>query len=1649
MRCYILFALFILSPYYAFSNDGDLFSAKTAEGIDMIFKVISETDKTCQVGSGNSYEPAISTRYSGSVTVPSTANGYTVVGIGNYSLCYSSSNLSSINLPNSITYIGNSAFNGCSSLTSINLPNSVTEIGERAFYGCTGMKSLELPSNLTSIGKYAFYSCRSLASIIIPNFVTEIGERTFADCISLASIKLSNSLKKIQDGAFSECVKLEEIEIPNSVTSIGSGALASCTSLSRVVIPNSVSSLGKYGVFNGCSSLKEVILSNRIKTIPELTFSGCSSLEIITLPNSVTTFGNRAFAFCTNLASVSMPNSLISIGEKVFQECSSLTSITIPKTVTSIGKHAFLGCTNLNVVKSEIQMPSQCTMGAYVFESIGNNRVLYVPHGTKDLYLAIPEWKYYFGSNIIEESTSYNLTIVSIGNGSASYNGSTIRSTTSSFMVNEGSSVTITFASDNGYRIKSVKVNSSDVTSSVSNNQYTISSINKNTNVEVEFEAIPPTTYTLSIKATGNGSASYNGNTIRSKTSTFTVNEGTSATITFVPDNGYRIKSLKVNNSDVTLSLSSNKYTISSINKNTTVEVEFEAIPATTYTLSIKATGSGSVSYNGTTIRSKTSTFTVNEGTSATITFAPDNGYRIKSVKVNSSDVTANISNNKYTISNINKNTTVEVEFEAIPPTTYTLSIKATGNGSASYSGTTIRGKTSTFTVNEGSNAAITFAPDNGYRIKSVKVNNADVTSSLSNNSYTINNISKNTNVEVEFEAIPATTYTLSITASGNGFASYDGTTIRSKTSTFTVNEGANASIIFTPDNGYRIKSVKENNTIVTSYVSGNTYTISSISRNTTVEVEFEAVPPTIYTLSIKATGNGSASYDGTIIRSKTSTFTVNEGTNVTISFAPDNGYRIKSVKVNNADVTSSVSNNSYTISDISRDTNVEVEFEAVPATTYTLSITASGNGSASYNGTSIRSKTSTFTVNEGTNVSITFTPDNGYRIKSVKENNTIVTSYVSNNTYKINSISRNTTVEVEFEAIPQTTYTLTIAVSGGGSVYYEGETINNSTNYYTVNDGTYATIYFTPDDGYRLKSVKENYYDVTSQIGSNSYTTYISGNTSIEVEFEEISVSTYSLSVKASGSGSVSYNGSTVRNRTTSFTVEEGTNATITFTPDNGYRLKSVVVNNYNVTSSVSNNSYTISYINRDTNVEVEFEAIPATTYTLSVKAVGSGSASYNGTIVRDKTSTFSVNEGTNATITFTPDNGYRIKSLVVNNADVTSYISNNTYSINSIAKNTTLVVEFEAEPSAFAVNGVNYTIRSNSEKTVAVSRGNYGAVLDVPAKVTYQNAEWKVTSIESNALSSSPDLCAIIWNPEVAFTENVRNPNLLLYVKSEDYAPTAIKNVVVNGSASSITLTDAASGNNFYCPEEFTVKSVSYTHHYTMDTGLGESKGWETIALPFDVQKISHQSKGEIVPFANWKSGDSKKPFWLMELGNSGWSDASSIKAYTPYIISMPNHEKYKADYKLNGNVTFSAANVKIGKTQNYSTSSYGGKTFVPNYSLQTDRNCLALNVNNDYITYQGSDWGSKFSSGRDVHPFEAYMTTASGARSIAIADDMMTTGIHDIMEMIDEEKVVRVYNLKGQLIKIEDGKTLEQVKKTLPAGVYIINGQKLVIK
>lgn len=398
--------------------------------------------------------------------------------------------------------------------------------------------------------------------------------------------------------------------------------------------------------------------------------------------------------------------------------------------------------------------------------------------------------------------------------------------------------------------------------------------------------------------------------------------------------------------------------------------------------------------------------------------------------------------------------------------------------------------------------------------------------------------------------------------------------------------------------------------------------------------------------------------------------------------------------------------------------------------------------------------------------------------------------------------------------------------------------------------------------------------------------------------------------------------------------------------------------------------------------------------------------------------------------------------------------------YSI-SYVKGTLTVTE--SKPISFTRNGITYSGAKSTLTAIVLSVDNNLMNVEIPSSVIYDGITYQVTSIASGALSnhtfnyvSLPStitsvetgifnnsiMSALIWNADASLSSSVfsnmampTTSNFLLYVNSESYAPLNVSNVIVGSTSNSITLVDARSANNFYCPQEFTAQSISYSHNYNMTSGLNESRGWETIALPFDVQKVTHSSKGEILPFAKWKSGYLQKPFWLMELTGSGWTTAESIKANTPYIISMPNNQEYKAGFQLNGCVTFSAENVKVHKTDNLHPAVFESKTFVPNFALK-ESEVYVLNVVNDLEQNRGdATEGSTFIWNlRPVHPFEAYMTTTQATRSIPI-DDAMPTGIDCLVLTNDGPE--EWYDLHGRRVK--------QPAK----GVYIRNSKKLIIR
>ena len=182
-------------------------------------------------------------RFCSSLTSMTIGNSVTSIGHLAFHGCTS---LTSVTIPDSVTSIGDGAFSGCSHLTAISvhpdnpafcdiggilfsknrttlfqypagksgdysIPNSVTSIGDGAFEGCDSLTSVTIGNSVTSIGSYAFWDCYSLTSVTIPNSVTSIGGWAFEDCRSLTSVTIPNSVTNIGECAFSDCDSLTDV----------------------------------------------------------------------------------------------------------------------------------------------------------------------------------------------------------------------------------------------------------------------------------------------------------------------------------------------------------------------------------------------------------------------------------------------------------------------------------------------------------------------------------------------------------------------------------------------------------------------------------------------------------------------------------------------------------------------------------------------------------------------------------------------------------------------------------------------------------------------------------------------------------------------------------------------------------------------------------------------------------------------------------------------------------------------------------------------------------------------------------------------------------------------------------------------------------------------------------------------------------------------------------------------------------------------------------------------------------------------------------------------------------------------------------------------------------------------------------------------
>ena len=330
--------------------------------------------------------------YSGDIVVPPTVvynDGiYTVTSIG-YQAFKDCTDLTSVRLPENISYIMNEAFMNCTSLTSITIPSSVVTMYQNIFKGCSSLETVNClwtTARSTNVNNFDA-STYSLATLNVP-----LGSKSSYQGTTPWSnfSKIKETSKFMVDGIYYNVTGANTVEvtyrdqnynyysgnitIPSTVTyagktytvtAVGRMAFRQSPSLNAVTIPSTVT-LIDYAAFNQCTALTSIVIPNSVTTLGEFCFMSCGNLANVTLSNQLTSIPRQCFTYCTALTSITIPGSAKEISYFSFYGCESLQSVTIQEGVEAIRNNAFENCSALE----SIMIPASVTASFFfIFRS--------------------------------------------------------------------------------------------------------------------------------------------------------------------------------------------------------------------------------------------------------------------------------------------------------------------------------------------------------------------------------------------------------------------------------------------------------------------------------------------------------------------------------------------------------------------------------------------------------------------------------------------------------------------------------------------------------------------------------------------------------------------------------------------------------------------------------------------------------------------------------------------------------------------------------------------------------------------------------------------------------------------------------------------------------------------------------------------------------------------------------------------------------------------------------------------------------------------------------------------------------------------------------------------------------------------------------
>ena len=342
--------------------------------------------------------------------------------------------------------------------------------------------------------------------------------------------------------------------------------------------------------------------------------------------------------------------------------------------------------------------------------------------------------------------------------------------------------------------------------------------------------------------------------------------------------------------------------------------------------------------------------------------------------------------------------------------------------------------------------------------------------------------------------------------------------------------------------------------------------------------------------------------------------------------------------------------------------------------------------------------------------------------------------------------------------------------------------------------------------------------------------------------------------------------------------------------------------------------------------------------------------------------------------------------------------------------------------------------------------------------------------------------------WNSTTRFPKDqfCEIDNLYLPAGGSVSTEDGIDYIFYDGVTDLVTVAPNTSDNRAYrITKAMTAREVTYTRYFGQRSGYGEAAGWQTIVLPFQPTEITHtRGYGEtaetvtLAPFgSDALAGGDVLPFWLYELASDGtYQPATVIEANKPYLICMPNNDRYPTENNISGDVRFAAVDETSGITLQPTEGSLvtaPGTSFdlVPTYEwIDQNETAYALNEDNYYYGDDGVNYepGSVFvRNNSDIEPFRAYLVSHASpsnapafyriggvANGIEFAprlpDEATTVRVEAGVLYLhcDAERTVRIYDTAGRTVRQVDAPAGETAVYGLPSGIYLLEGHKVLI-